>query len=61
MNILYDHNTNLYKPETVHMSLFRARFLFEDEKMLEIFKEIQSKFDPLEFKVNFFDISTMEK
>jgi hypothetical protein len=27
MNVHYDHNSNLYKPETVHISLFRARNL----------------------------------
>lgn len=30
MNVVYDHNNNLYKPETLHVSLFRASNLLED-------------------------------
>lgn len=32
MNVFYDHNSNLYRPETLHISLFRANNLFDDER-----------------------------
>ena len=49
MNIVYDHNTNLYKPETLHISLFRAKNLFEDEMFLEMFGQFKQKFKKVGF------------
>lgn len=61
MNVTYDHNNNLYKPETLHISLFRARNLFEDEKFIEIFQELQKKFISFAAECHYVDISTMGK
>jgi len=44
MNMYYDHNCNMYKPETYHLTLFRAQDLMEDEIFLGLFKELQSSF-----------------
>lgn len=61
MNVIYDHTTNLYKPETLHISLFRARNMLEDEPFLAIFKELQQRFQPFEAECHYLDISTMGK
>lgn len=35
MNVLYDHSLNMYRSETLHISLFRATGVFEDQGFLE--------------------------
>lgn len=61
MNVIYDHNNNLYKPQTLHVSLFRARNLLEDELFKNIFKNIQQQYQPFTAQCSFMDISTMCK
>ena len=49
MNVFYDHTKNLYRPETLHVSLFRANNLFESEELQEILKTLGEECKNMQF------------
>lgn len=49
MNVFYDHTKNLYRPETLHISLFRANSLLESEELQEIVKNLAEECKNMQF------------
>ena len=58
MYIVYNEKKEVFEKEKLHLTLFWCSDLYEDEKFLEVFKKIESRFKGEQLECDWVDIST---